>query len=143
MWGVSAPWGDVSSAYRSTGIPNITIYAGVAAPALVALKMFKGLLPLLGAAPIQRALKHLVEKKVKGGSSEDQKKSAVHLWGRVSDANGNARERALVLPDPYVYTAIAAMECVRRLLAGKAKPGAWTPSKAFGSDFLPEKSYLK
>jgi short subunit dehydrogenase-like uncharacterized protein len=36
------------------------------------------------------------------------------------------------VPEGYSFTALAAVECARRALAGELRPGAWTPSGAFG-----------
>lgn len=33
-------------------------------------------------------------------------------------------------------TAVAAVTCIEKVLAGAVAPGAWTPSRAFGADFV-------
>jgi short subunit dehydrogenase-like uncharacterized protein len=63
------------------------------------------------------------------------------LWGRAAAAPppaGDGTEVTLTLdtPEGYSFTAVAAVECVRRLLAGAVEPGAWTPARAFGAGFV-------
>ena len=40
----------------------------------------------------------------------------------------------LVTPEAYAFTALSAVECAERVLAGAARPGFLTPSLAFGPD---------
>ena len=40
-------------------------------------------------------------------------------------------------PEGYALTAMTAVRSVERLLSG-IEPGAWTPSKAFGAEFVME-----
>ena len=47
-------------------------------------------------------------------------------------------EALVETPEGYHMTVLAALECTRRVLAGAAKPGALTPSTAFGAKFVTE-----
>jgi saccharopine dehydrogenase (NAD+, L-lysine-forming) len=58
----------------------------------------------------------------------------VELWGRASSPDRSV-EMTMTVPEGYSFTAEAALECARRVLSGAVKPGAWTPSLAFGADF--------
>jgi len=41
----------------------------------------------------------------------------------------------MTTPEGYAFTVQSAMNAVERVLA-QPQPGAWTPSKAFGADFV-------
>jgi len=39
-------------------------------------------------------------------------------------------------PEAYAFTAVSAVEAAERAAAGAIAPGAWTPSRAFGTHFV-------
>jgi len=131
---MSIPWGDVSTAFRSTGIPDITVFMA-ARPALIrSARLSRFTAPLLGLAPVQAFLKKRIERSVQGPSAEERARGSVQLWGRASDG-AQSVAMTMQVPEGYAFTAEAALACALRVLAGKVAPGAWTPSLAFGADF--------
>ncbi|HEY0514839.1 MAG TPA: saccharopine dehydrogenase NADP-binding domain-containing protein [Thermoanaerobaculia bacterium] len=137
-WTTTIPWGDVSTAFHSTGIPNIRVYSGTPPRTIRRMKRLAPLLPLAGWGPVKRFAQRWVERKVTGPSAELRETGRVHLWGEAKNAAGQTVTSTLETPEGYRFTAIAAVESVERVLAGKVPPGAWTPSKAFGADFVTE-----
>ena len=133
---VSIPWGDVSTAYYSTGIANITTYIPMPKLAITAMKFSRPFLPLLGLEPVQNFLKKIVEKRIHGPTAEDRASGRVYLWGEARNAAGKKVSAALDVPEGYDFTVLAALACAERVLAGEVPPGCWTPSKAFGADFV-------
>jgi saccharopine dehydrogenase (NAD+, L-lysine-forming) len=131
---MSIPWGDVATAYRSTGIPDITVYLAAKRAAILGMRLSRVAAPLLGLGPVQRFLKARIEERVRGPSAEQRGRGSVQLWGRVSDG-ARAFEQTLQTPEGYAFTAESAVECAKRVLAGAVAPGAWTPSMAFGAGF--------
>ena len=131
---MSVPWGDVSTAFRSTGIPDITVYMAANAAAIRAAKLSRLAAPLLGLAPVQAFLKKRIEARGPGPTAEERATGSAQFWGRVTDGDRSA-EATMQIPEGYGFTADAALECARRVLAGAVQPGAWTPSLAFGSGF--------
>lgn len=138
LWAMTIPWGDVATAYHSTGIPNIRVYSATPPRVIRRLKRFGSLLPLAGWGPIKRLAQGWVERKVTGPSEELRETARVFLWGEARDTAGHMVTATLETPEPYRLTAVAAVESVDRVLQGKVPPGAWTPSKAFGADFVTE-----
>ena len=134
--GMSIPWGDLVTAYRSTGIPSITVFTE--APRAVA--RIAGLLrfatPVLRSPSVVRFLKAQIERRVHGPSEELRRKARMEVWGRVENASGKAMEGRLTLPEGYELTVFAALASVERVLRGEVPPGATTPSLAFGPDFV-------
>jgi short subunit dehydrogenase-like uncharacterized protein len=131
---MSFPWGDVWTAWHTTGIPDIEVY--MAAPR--ALRAFftasRYLGPLLGSGPVQRGLAALVRARLTGPDAEARARGRSLFYGEVEHADGRRAAARLVAPEGYAFTALAAVECAERVLAGQARPGFLTPSLAFGPD---------
>jgi short subunit dehydrogenase-like uncharacterized protein len=79
-----------------------------------------------------------VEKRVTGPTPEQRETARVYLWGEARNAAGRTATATLETPEGYRFTAVSAVTSVERVLAGKVQPGAWTPSRAFGADFVTE-----
>jgi short subunit dehydrogenase-like uncharacterized protein len=132
---MTIPWGDVSTAYRSTGIPNIEVYMAVTPSAVSAAKRSAFLAPVLGLGFVQSFLKARVERNVKGPTAEERARERSILWGRVSKGERQVTG-TLETPEGYALTVATAVAIARKVLAGEVKPGAWTPSQAFGARFI-------
>jgi len=141
---VTIPWGDVSTAFHTTGIPNIRVFTGMPPQAIRRLRWMRAVLPVLGLTPVKRLLQALVERTVTGPDRTTRRNARLHLWGEARNtAAGQSVNASIETPEGYSFTAMAGVECVRRLLgtgvpAVNVPPGAWTPSKAFGSHFVDE-----
>lgn len=135
---VSIPWGDVATAYRTTGIPNITVYAyfGRRAPLVMRLSRYLGW--LLASAPVQALLKAWVQRQPPGPSAEQRATGRSFVWGAATDGAGRQVEARLTGPESYTLTVRAALAAVARVRGGEAVPGYQTPAGAFGEDFVLE-----
>jgi short subunit dehydrogenase-like uncharacterized protein len=131
---MSISWGDLATAFRSTGIPDITVYLATRPSTIRAARLAPLAAPVLGLAPVQRFLKARIERTVRGPGEEARRNGSVQLWGRVSDGERSV-EATMQVPDGYTFTADAALACALRALSGQLEPGATTPSLAFGSSF--------
>jgi short subunit dehydrogenase-like uncharacterized protein len=137
-WGMTIPWGDVSTAFHTTGIPNIRVYTGTPERRIRQLRRLRPLLPLVGTLPVKRLLQWWIGRTVVGPDAETRSGSRVHLWGEVRNKDGARREATLEVPEGYTLTASAAVELTARAVAGALEPGAWTPAGAFGPDLIAE-----
>jgi short subunit dehydrogenase-like uncharacterized protein len=137
-WAMTIPWGDVSTAYHSTGIPNIRVYSGTPPSQIRRMKRLAPLLPLAGWPPVKRFAQRWVERRVTGPTPEQRETARVYLWGQARNAAGRTVTATLETPEAYRFTAESAVAAVERVLAGKVQPGAWTASKAFGPGFVTE-----
>jgi len=130
-------WGDVSTAYHSTGIGDIVVYAalpGAVAP-LMALAHAVG--PTVRSRAVQGLLKRVVGR-LPGPSAETRGKTQGQLWGQVTDGEGRSVSGTITTLDPYDLTADSVVRIAQRLAAGAVAPGAYTPSQALGADFVRE-----
>jgi short subunit dehydrogenase-like uncharacterized protein len=130
----SIPWGDVSTAYHSTGIPDIVVYTRL--PGRKQTRMAGLLAPVAAIPPIRRRLQAIAVRKITGPSAERRAATRSQFWGRVENATGGAAELTATGPNGYDLTADAVVRVVDRVLAGQVPPGAHTPAQAHGKDFI-------
>jgi len=133
---VTIPWGDLSTAYRSTGIPNIETYVAMPPAHVSALRWGRTLLPLAGLAPVQALLTAWAKRGIAGPTPEERARERSLLWGRVEDGEGRAAEGTVETLEGYTLTAETACLAAERVLRGSVAAGALTPSRAFGKGFL-------
>lgn len=134
--GVTIPWGDVATAYYSTGIPNIEVFTVVPSSNLKMMKASRYLGWLLATKPAQD---YLLKKIPAGGPSDaEREKGKMLLWGEASDRNGNRVESRMQTPEGYTVTGEAALNIAQKILDGKFTPGYQTPAKAYGADLILE-----
>ncbi len=133
---VTIPWGDVASAYYSTGIGNIEVYTPVAPKRLRLLRRWGWLLPLLRLGPLRRYAERRIARTVRGPTAGDRASGRASFWGRVEDDAGHSAEATLTTPSAYDLTVLTALAGVERVLAGNIPPGFHTPSRAFGREFI-------
>jgi short subunit dehydrogenase-like uncharacterized protein len=132
---VTIPWGDVATAFHSTGIPNVEVYMAAPPAMRRLLGAARVLRPLLGLGLVQRALKAAIDRRPSGPSADERASGRSLLWGEASDGTATVVSR-LSGPESYALTVMTALAAVEAVLAGKAKPGFQTPSRAFGADFI-------
>lgn len=133
---VTIPWGDVSTAYYSTGIPNIEVFMGTTKGQLRQMKIASALAPILAREGVQQWLKKQAGRKVKGPTLQERDADEMQLWGEVSDEAGNKATLSMKTPEGYTLTVDSSLAAVRRMRTGTVPPGALTPSRAFGADFV-------
>jgi short subunit dehydrogenase-like uncharacterized protein len=133
---VRVPWGDVFTAYFSTGIPDIEDY--VAAPPALQRQLAIGrmIAPWTKWAPIRNLLLMAVRP---GPSAELRARTRTHVWGKVTDEQGRRAVSRLHGPEAgLVWTTMTALGAAKKALNGAAKAGYQTPASAFGQDFVLE-----
>jgi short subunit dehydrogenase-like uncharacterized protein len=133
---VSIGWGDVSTAYHSTGIANIETY--MAFPPLMinflyATRVFG---PLLYRRPVKEFLKWLVRLFLPPGPSREQNQNGFSLMiAEVSDSGTTLRAKQRT-PEGYRLTALTSVEIMKRILSSDYQPGFQTPSRVYGPEFI-------
>ncbi len=133
---VGISWGDVATAYYSTGIPNIEMFIG-ATPAQKTLLQPPRLLKwVLERRSVQATVKVIIRRRIKGPTEADRQRDEMLLWGEVSNATGQRRIMRMRTPEGYATTTETALAAVNALLSGHLAPGVYTPSLAFGPEFV-------
>lgn len=133
---VSIGWGDVSTAYYSTGVPNIETYFAFPRLAIDFLKLSRFIGPLVYSRPMRSLLKWLIGYVIPSGPSREQNENGFSLMiGEMRDADQVIRAK-LRTPEGYRCTALTAVEIMKRILDNDYRPGFQTPSLAYGADFI-------
>ncbi|MBY0587679.1 saccharopine dehydrogenase NADP-binding domain-containing protein [bacterium] len=135
---VTIPWGDVSTAFHSTGIPNIEVYTAMPAASLKSLRFSRYIGFLLRLGPVQNYIKGKIKSKKAGPDDAERERGASLLWGEVRNKKGETRSSRIRGPEGYTLTALTSLLIVERVLRGEATPGFQTPSRMFGKDLILE-----
>jgi short subunit dehydrogenase-like uncharacterized protein len=134
---VSVGWGDVSTAYYSTGIPNIETYFAFPGSTIAFLRSMRVLGPLLYNRIAKNLLKSSIDLFTPPGPNEERRKKALAIFiGEVIDPNGGRAASKLITPEGYTCTALTTVEIMKRILNGAYQPGFQTPSLAYGKDLI-------
>ncbi|HEX6559554.1 MAG TPA: saccharopine dehydrogenase NADP-binding domain-containing protein [Longimicrobiales bacterium] len=135
-WTVTIPWGDVATAYYSTGIPNIRVYSALprSMKPLLLLTRYAGWLMR------RQWLKDLQLKRIRRGppgpTAAELRDGRSFVYGEAVAENGDFVDARLTGPNGYLLTAHSALLIAQRILRGDFKPGFQTPSLAYGADFV-------
>ena len=133
---VQISWGDVSTAFHSTGIPNIEVQFE-AIPVVKALARLPGFVKsFLGLAFMQSFLKSRVDRQPEGPSDEARRSARVLLVGVARNEKGESVRSRLTTPDGYTLTAMTSVDIAKRAASGEFKAGFQTPSLAYGADYI-------
>jgi len=130
---ITIPWGDVATAFHTTGIPNIRVYNAASPKAIASMRRLDSLRPLLSFRPLRRLLQRIAAPR---GGPDEQKRvhGRTYLWGEVSNGS-ESRSMTMTTPEGYAFTAVSAVNAAERVLAG-ARPGAFTPAALLGPEFV-------
>jgi saccharopine dehydrogenase (NAD+, L-lysine-forming) len=134
-------WGDLATAYRSTGIPNITTYTRIPLQGAAARPLGWAATAVLGVGPVRRIADRLVRTRVTGPDAAVRARTRSEVWGEVRDGAGGTRTASVVGPNAYALTADSVVRAVEFLgtgvgPAGPVPPGVHTPATAFGAGYL-------
>ena len=132
---IAIPWGDVSTAFHTTAIPNIEVYIPASPRAVRRLRRLSHWRALLGLAPVQAWLKRRAGRAAPGPDTEQRERTPVLLWGEGRNARGRTVVGRLRVANGYTTTVHAALGVVGQVLTS-APPGYHTPSQLVGADFV-------
>lgn len=133
---IAVGWGDVATAYHSTGIPEIAVYFEAMPQLEQMAKMGGAVRWLLSRKPMQSLLKLSANFLPEGPTDAERAEGQGILVGEAVNAKGEKVVSRLRTPEGYSLTAMTSLEIVRKILAGNAEPGFQTPSLALGADFI-------
>ncbi len=132
------PWGDLETAYRSTGIPNITtymVYPDYAVPIIrYGTPLIKGIIKMNMIKVLSRKL---VDRFISGPDERMLNEGHSYVWAMAKNEKGERKEAWLDTVEGYRFTAIAGVLGIEKVFQLKLK-GALTPAMAFGADFVLE-----
>ncbi len=135
---MSIPWGDVSTAYFTTGIPDIETYTGVPRNVYRFLKI-QGLFNwLLRTSFVRNLIKKKINQLPAGPSDLQREKSIGFVWGEASNATGETVSARLTGPEGYTVTIHGSLLILQKVANGNFSPGYQTPAAVYGEDLVLE-----
>lgn len=129
-------WGDVSTAFYTTGLNHITVWMPVTeiqASRLAWLHRGRWIFHL----PLVTSILSALARRQKGPTENQRERHHTLVWGEVLDDAGNGHCLRLKTANGYRFTALSAVATAQALL-GQAQPpcGSLTPATWLGSDFV-------
>ena len=135
---MTIPWGDVSTAYTTTGIPNIEAYTGMTPKVYRMLKFQWVFNWLLRTNFIRNIIRKKIKARPAGPSDEQRKNSSSMVWGEVNNASGNKLTACISCFDGYTLTAHSSLLISKKILEGNFKTGYQTPAGCYGAHLIME-----
>ena len=132
QFAMTIPWGDISTAFHTTNIPNIETYVGVPKAIFYALKLQFLFNPILRTNFVKKRLQNYVDKKITGPTESQCQDGKSLIWGNATNAQGKSVSGRLETPEGYKLTAEAALLITQKVLASTGISGYQTPAGLFG-----------
>jgi len=133
---MTIPWGDVSTAYHSTGIPNIEVYLPGAPKMIAHARRANWIRPLLRVPWIQGRIQARIARKVRGPDEAQRARLPTWVWGEVRNAAGDCRVARLRTANGYSLTVSGALAVVDHLLDRRPPGRTYTPAMLLGANFV-------
>jgi short subunit dehydrogenase-like uncharacterized protein len=132
---IAVSWGDLVTAFRSTGIPDIEIYfeATAARWTVIGLNQYFGW--MMGSTWTRSWLKSYLSSVPEGPTPQKRTSENAIIVGEARDGRQRVRAR-LVTPEAYTFTGMAGAAVAERVLGGAIEPGFQTPAALLGADFV-------
>jgi short subunit dehydrogenase-like uncharacterized protein len=138
VFAMTIPWGDISTAYTTTGIPNIEVFARVPKSSFRVMKGQFAFNWLLRRSFVKKMIQNQLDKKVTGPDSAARAKGQSQVLGIVKNKKGEELKALLVGPEGYDFTAHAALLAVKKMENDHSNAGYYTPALLFGVEFATE-----
>ncbi|HCF3811571.1 TPA: saccharopine dehydrogenase NADP-binding domain-containing protein [Pseudomonas aeruginosa] len=133
---MTIPWGDISTAYHTTGIPNIEVFIPGSMGMIRGARFANLFRPLLGIAPVQKLLKARIGKTVIGPDGDKRAEQGTWVWGEARNAAGDCRVIRVRTANVYDLTISGALAVVGYLLRERPDGGAYTPARLLGAGLV-------
>ena len=133
---MTIPWGDVSTAWHTTGIPNIEVYLPGSPSMIANAKRANWFRWLIGWAPVQNFAKRRIDKTVKGPDETLREKLPTYVWGEARNSRGVVRTARIKTANGYSLTITGSLAVVEHLLQNEKPGGSYTPSRLVDADLV-------
>lgn len=143
---MTIPWGDVSTAYHTTGIPNIQVFIPGSPRLIAAARRANYIRPLLGLPLVQKLIKARIAKTVTGPDEAERAQMPTFVWGEATNARGEKKTARIRTANGYSLTITGSLAVLEHLMTHRPAGGAYTPSKLVGTELvtrLPESGMLQ
>jgi len=136
---VAISWGDISTAFVSTAIPNITIYNCLPKSVIKSMKISNYIGWILQLDFVKKYAIKKIKSKPAGPSDEERKNARMFIWGEVKNEKNETARAVIEMPEGYTLTAMTALAIAEKVADTDFQlNGFHTPATAFGVDFIME-----
>jgi short subunit dehydrogenase-like uncharacterized protein len=127
------PLGDLTTAFHTTGIPNIDTLVVLPLPLILAMKAGAPFMPLLGFPVAKDLVDGWIATVPPGPSAHSRAIGRATFWAEASDEDGRRVLSTLETPDGYAVTVAAAVALAERMTQGQgmATPGFQTVGRIY------------
>jgi short subunit dehydrogenase-like uncharacterized protein len=125
-------WGDVATAYFTTGIANIEVYVPASPRTIARFRRLAWIHPLLSTRPLRAIAAAAAARRNPGPSAQQRESERSWVWGEVANERGDVRTARLATSNGYRLTVDGVLMAVRALLARVPEGGYYTPSQLLG-----------
>jgi short subunit dehydrogenase-like uncharacterized protein len=130
------PWGDVASAFYTTGIPDITVFTPISPVPLAIARVANAVGPVLQSPRLQSWLIKKIDKNVRGPEVSIRDANPSWVWGEAKDAYGRSKVIRIVTLNGYSLTVFSSLALVQHVMSSGCPPGCWTPAGLVGENFI-------
>ncbi len=138
MFVMTIPWGDISTAFTTTGIPNIETYTGASPKTFSMLKWQNWFNWMLQLSFVRNYYKRKIKKMPAGPDDAMRAKAKSLVWGEVTNDQNEKMSATIQGPEGYTLTAISSLLITQKVLSGNYKTGYQTPAACYGADLVLE-----
>jgi short subunit dehydrogenase-like uncharacterized protein len=133
---MTIPWGDVATAYYSTGIPDIETYIRISKWTYRVLRMQELFNWILRRKVTKKFIQNKIDARPPGPSDEQREQSFILVWGEVYNEKGETSSAQLTCKEGYTFTALSCLWIAEQVAEGNYKAGCQTPSVAYGEKMV-------
>ncbi|GLQ31809.1 saccharopine dehydrogenase family protein [Litoribrevibacter albus] len=132
-------WGDVSTAYHSTGIPNVEVYVPASSKVIQKMKLLRFGRWIFKPKFIQRLIQSQIESKVTGPDANVRSANPATIYGEARNEWGKTVQARLKTLNGYEVTKYGAVHLAKHILTSDpVKRGSTTPSLLLGASLISE-----
>jgi len=135
-YAMAIPWGDVSTAYYTTGIANIDTWFPMPKSMVIGAQMMNLVRPLMGTNWMQALLKKLAGKYVKGPDEAAREKLPTYVWGEARNAEGVVKTVRIKTANGYSLTVDGALTIAVWIMNNPVEGGSFTPAMLLGAELV-------
>lgn len=133
---MTIPWGDVSTAFHTTGIPNVKTFVPAPPSFIRVTKLANLIRPILGLNAVQNFLKDQIDKRIKGPNEHERTTQPTFVWGQARNAKGQTVTVRIKTAHPYQLTIASALAIATDLVKRSDVKGTYTPARLMWSGFV-------
>ncbi|MDN7125325.1 saccharopine dehydrogenase NADP-binding domain-containing protein [Pseudidiomarina sp. 1APP75-32.1] len=133
---MTIPWGDVSTAYYTTGIPSIEVFIPASPNLVKKLQRLNKFRWLLRFEWVKKWLEKKIEEQPAGPDEKQLEEAFTYVWGEAKNAQGDVVTLREKVMNGYKLTSQGAVDIAQHVLAEKPEGGYYTPAKLCGADLI-------